>query len=49
MFTKLLFGCIILGIVLWMASPFHLRHKGAALISPAAPIRSTTSPATMPR
>jgi len=43
LFTKLLFGCIILGIVLIMALPLPWRNKAAAR-SPLPPAPATTSP-----
>jgi len=42
LFTKLLFGCVILGMVLIMALPLPWRHKAAARSLPPAP--ATTSP-----
>jgi uncharacterized protein YqgC (DUF456 family) len=44
MFTKLLFGCVILGIVLWLAMPLPGRHRKAAATS--VPPVSTSHPTT---
>jgi len=44
MFTKLLFGCVILGIVLWLAMPLPWRNRKAAAMpaSPAITAHPTT-------
>ena len=47
MFTKLLFGCVILGIVLWLAMPLPWRNRKSAAAT-SAPVL-TTRPTTAPR